>query len=488
MKARHALIVGNALCGLIAFAALGGFQVAHASTYAVERQARIWESFQGVFDRPNSVVLDLKYPRSGSPLPTSRPAGSTPVGNMGAIQAGTGVRVVGNVAVPLGNTGKVAAASAGAAVSRAAFVRGIGLAAANPLVGIGLAIAAPSVIEWLDSGGVKINPDQSGGFPFLKADGETCESNCREYRYNTKMGWSPTVYSACTAAVSYQAAKNLAVNPNGVVPVGVVSVDVGRVRCVVSNSNGSTSEYQFSYRSSSGPYVGWLPASMDDIAQYMDRPEAPALTPSVFAEGVTKAGIDPFGASPPAVSVSGPGSVPGQTTQSTSQTNVIPGTTTQTGPGYSGQTQPATSTTTQTVTHNVTYNDNRVTYNTTNNTVTTITNNVTGQTDAATAEETTEEDGETECQKNPESLACADLDTPDGEIPKATASVTYQVEDTFGSGACPADVYGTINGQSIKLYDYAQTCSYVSMYVRPMLLVLCALGALFIVMPGKADS
>ena len=86
------------------------------------------------------------------------------------------------------------------------------------------------------------------------------------------------------------------------------------------------------------------------------------------------------------------------------------------------------------------------------------------------------------------SLTCADLDTPDGEIPKATASVTYQVEDTFGSGSCPADVYGTINGQSIKLYDYAQTCSYVSMYVRPMLLVLCALGALFIVMPGKADA
>jgi len=43
-------------------------------------------------------------------------------------------------------------------------------------------------------------------------------------------------------------------------------------------------------------------------------------------------------------------------------------------------------------------------------------------------------------------------------------------------------------GKSVKVYDWAQTCDYVATYVRPMLLVLCALGALFIVMPGRAEA
>lgn len=472
MKAFHALISRNALRWLIAFAALGGVQVGHASTYSVERQARIWESFQGVFDRPNSVVLDLKYPRSGSAIPTSSPAGSTPLGKMGVTQAGTGVRVVGNVAVPLGDTGKVAAGAAGAGISRAAFIRGLGAAFANPLVGVGLLVAAPVLSSWIESGGVRINPNGTTGQPFLKADPAVCSvAPCYNYRANsaTYLPLSKTKEEAAQLFCAHGGLGGGTVIGTWIICSGGYRRGLDSIAVLPSSAS-------------------WLPASFDDIAPYLDRPEAPALTPQAAVEGITKAGIDPFGAEAPVVTVTGPSSVPGARSQTSTQTKVIPGTTTEVGPGYSGETQPATRTTTQAATHNVTYNDNRVTYNTTNNTTTTVTNNVTGATESAVQQEITEEDGETECQKNPESLACADLDTPDGEIPKSTASVTYQVEDTFGSGSCPADVYGTINGQSVKLYDYAQTCNYVSMYVRPMLLVLCALGALFIVMPGKADS
>lgn len=117
----------------------------------------------------------------------------------------------------------------------------------------------------------------------------------------------------------------------------------------------------------------------------------------------------------------------------------------------------------------------------------------TGSTDPTTepSTDTPREDGKEDrdfCDKNPESLACTELDTPEGEIPKSTFNVTYSIENSWGSGSCPSDKYATIAGRSIKVYDWAQTCDYVATYVRPMLLVLCALGALFIVMPGRAES
>ena len=105
--------------------------------------------------------------------------------------------------------------------------------------------------------------------------------------------------------------------------------------------------------------------------------------------------------------------------------------------------------------------------------------------------DTPREDGKEDrdfCDKNPNALACLELDTPEGEIPKGTFNVTYSVENSWGNGSCPADKYATLAGKSIKVYDWAQTCDYVATYVRPILLLLCALGALFIVMPGRAET
>jgi hypothetical protein len=117
----------------------------------------------------------------------------------------------------------------------------------------------------------------------------------------------------------------------------------------------------------------------------------------------------------------------------------------------------------------------------------------TGSTEPTTepSTDTPREDGKEDrdfCDKNPDSLACTELDTPEGEIPKSTFDVSYSIENTWGSGSCPADKYATLAGKSVKVYDWAQTCDYVATYVRPILLVLCALGALFIVMPGRAEA
>lgn len=94
------------------------------------------------------------------------------------------------------------------------------------------------------------------------------------------------------------------------------------------------------------------------------------------------------------------------------------------------------------------------------------------------------------CDKHPDVVACQkmELDTPEGEIPKASKAVTYSIENSWGGGSCPADVYATLGGKTVKIYDWHESCDYIATYVRPMLLILCAIGALFIVMPGKADS
>lgn len=99
----------------------------------------------------------------------------------------------------------------------------------------------------------------------------------------------------------------------------------------------------------------------------------------------------------------------------------------------------------------------------------------------------TPEEDKSLCEKHPDILACAkpELDTPDGEIPKTTREITYQVDNTFGGGACPANVYSNIGGKNIMVYEWSRTCGVVTTYIKPIILLLSALGALFILIPGR---
>lgn len=142
----------------------------------------------------------------------------------------------------------------------------------------------------------------------------------------------------------------------------------------------------------------------------------------------------------------------------------------------------AGTTTTTTTTHNHTYNDNRVT-----STVTTsvnVTNNNTGQgTTTTTTEEPVNE--QSECEKNPSSLNCADLDTPTGDIPKTEKRITYEAENLgFAGGSCPADVIRTIGGQQMMLVNWSQNCNYITSYAKPMILAAATFAALMIIFVG----
>ena len=99
----------------------------------------------------------------------------------------------------------------------------------------------------------------------------------------------------------------------------------------------------------------------------------------------------------------------------------------------------------------------------------------------------TEEKDKSLCEKHPDILACSkpELDVPDGEIPKVTKQITYVEEGGFGGGSCPSNVYASLYGRQTMVYEWSRTCSVVSTYIRPIILLLGAMGALFILIPGR---
>ena len=98
-----------------------------------------------------------------------------------------------------------------------------------------------------------------------------------------------------------------------------------------------------------------------------------------------------------------------------------------------------------------------------------------------------EEQEKSLCEKYPDILACSkpELDVPDGEIPKLTKQITYAEEGGFGGGSCPSNVYANLHGKQTMVYEWSRTCSVVSTYIRPIILLLGAMGALFILIPGR---
>ena len=98
-----------------------------------------------------------------------------------------------------------------------------------------------------------------------------------------------------------------------------------------------------------------------------------------------------------------------------------------------------------------------------------------------------EEQEKSLCEKHPDILACSkpELDIPDGEIPRTAKQISYAEEGGFGGGSCPANVYANLHGKQTMVYEWARTCSVVSTYIRPIIILLGAMGALFILIPGR---
>lgn len=110
--------------------------------------------------------------------------------------------------------------------------------------------------------------------------------------------------------------------------------------------------------------------------------------------------------------------------------------------------------------------------------------------DPANPDKPKNEEQQSLCEKHPDILACAkpELDTPEGEISKTKREVTLTEENLFSGGSCPADVYFTPHGlQQLKVWDWNQSCSYITGYVKPILLICCTFAAFMILIPGRTE-
>lgn len=459
---RYAELCRTVLCAGVGAAVLGGFPLtASAINKAGMSSYRysISDSGKVASIRPNQSGV------SGS----MGSVGSVPAGQVGSQIGNTGWYVgasgsgnpSGRGTMHMGHSGDVFFAGvkypfqAGYEVPKSAVVDALGMLCKNPLVCLGLAAASPAINGWLDKGGVRISPDQSDPSKPFQIKGTKSVKGCE-----TPEGDAAQIIAIAQADPDGKYFGCLGVKVAIVIEGITRHGDECRVNFSCANGGG-----QGSYRSwgaKESTYEDWLPASMDDIAPYMDTPDVPAQAVSDILDKGGEINL------PSTPTVTGPSQVQGPK----QETNNADG----------------SRTTTQT-TNNYRTDGNKIT----NTSTTTTTNKCVGDGACSPVTTTTttnpeekpddKEDGD-DCKKNPDSLACAELDTPSGEIPKATRNVTLQDQELFGGGACPADRYSSVHGQQVLVWDWQQSCSYISTYMRPVLLLLCAIGAYLIVAGG----
>lgn len=465
-RSHHAKLYRTLYCGFAFAISLGSVQVAEAAKFS--------KFSTGVPYRSNGKTTSFGEGPNTARVPNTE-VGNGQIGNTGWYR-GTGAELnpATGQTLTLGANGDVYSAGvkypfqAGYEIPASAIAGGAVALLGGPWgAALGLALAGyPYLKEWFDDAGIQREPDGSLTVPPENPDNVSDGCHARFSEYKSKNPNFGTVAGGCFGQY-------------GGVVIVVDSVQGDGISCSVRFhcSNGTNPNSSIGIGAyDKNDILGRLPKSMDDIAPYLMRtPFNPGLLDEVIDGGGS---IDL-----PQPNITGPSSVQGEPITTTSTGTQI----------VNGQPVPTRTETTTQTTYNFTTNNNQVT-NTTNTTTTTTntynqsTGALIGTTTAVTETQPEEKDDRSECEKNPGGLACAELDTPDGEIPKAKFNVTYSIEDSWGGGSCPADVYANVGGRSIKAYDWQMTCGYVSTYVRPILLLLCAFGALLIVMPGRADS
>lgn len=189
------------------------------------------------------------------------------------------------------------------------------------------------------------------------------------------------------------------------------------------------------------------------------------------------------------VDVTGPASAPISETVTRDSVNLVPGTNTPASPGHAGPTDSGTRTTTKTTTAQNSYSGDTMTTTTVTNTTTNITNNITNNTtNVGTSTEETDKAPEKEkptCEENPDSLECAELDTPDGQIPRDQIQITFEPDDLgLGGGSCPGD--RSLGGDYV--FSYVDTCDMLSSYGRYLVWILASMSALMIIFAGRAEA
>jgi hypothetical protein len=92
------------------------------------------------------------------------------------------------------------------------------------------------------------------------------------------------------------------------------------------------------------------------------------------------------------------------------------------------------------------------------------------------------------CAKYPDTLGCANVDSPQVEVPKSTANVSFSADDLgLGAGSCPSPISVTAGGVT-RTISYQAMCDLATNILRPVLLAAAAMMAYFIAAAGiKGD-
>lgn len=447
------------VCCVFAFAVFGNEVNAAPVTAADNAFAR----FMSVTTGAGSETIS--FGSNGTPV-LSPSAGtiSTGGGNIKVTRTGA-LGLPGGAKLPITATAKIPGAGAASLIKKALPL--VGLAAAGPL-GVALTNLA-----------FEMGYDLVFGFgdpEVRKADPAVCtNSPCYNYRGSQLQGWSSTAEEACWVWSTF----------NGKTYVSV-SGNPGEMYCA-SNPGNFTFQLMAQSKAVSQPsYVASTDQELaDSIANKTGWPDssaiAEALNQSQRATGGTIPTEGPQVTGP--TSVDGPAEVtkkpiPNGTRETTTQTDYncvyVDGATVMDG-GTVACTQKTTTTDKDTVTDPQTQQ-------------TTTTTTQTSET-TKPADTTAEKPKETvdPCDKNPDRVGCATLDTPDGDIPKVTKTFNYQYEELgLGNGSCPAPA-STITMLGTFSVDLTAYCDAISTFVRPLVILFGMLAAFIIASPVKVD-
>lgn len=468
METNHALVIRTYVRAALLLIALGGFQVAHAvkkvdlSAYKFERSGNSVRIGPNQANNPMSsraLVGTVNLGGSvGQPIgnsgwyvggnpPAGSAAGTTMLRHGGdTFFAGTKYPFQAGYAVPPASIFEMATAMVG-----------------GPW-GVALMLASPFLADWINTADpAKVRANPATGEPEMrKLDIErACELSVSDAAaYST---WLSSLNYGDTNSVVRGVAFTRVVGGNcqwgarvtiTMVLDGSVNYDQDQVK-FVKPKKGNVVEQ-------------WLPASMNDIAPYMTKRPDPNIIPELLDKGGDLNLPSTNAAGNPQPTVTGPSEVLG------------PKEVTKTSDG---------GTITKQESKRFTTSGNTITNTSTVTTVNTCNAQGACTTTGDTTVTPSPDKDDDPCKANPDTLACAKPDVPEGEIPRSQKDITYTPEDPFGGGACPADLSANLGtlGQTVKVWDWQQTCAY-ALPLRALVLGLATFAAFLIVMPGKVDT
>lgn len=94
----------------------------------------------------------------------------------------------------------------------------------------------------------------------------------------------------------------------------------------------------------------------------------------------------------------------------------------------------------------------------------------------------------TDCEKFPGSLGCAPVGEPPAgdSVPHQTRNLELSTGPVFAGGSCPQNLAVHILGRNYTVLNMAQPCAWIVDYMRPIILLMAAISAVFIVLPKES--